>query len=355
MVEKYSFGKYFEEEEGIKNIPVVNVCELNGFDSGIPKEEQEVSSIKEGETSIVYNDALIKNTANPVFVGIPHAGEFVPKEILDRVSVPRAFVEGLDMGTAYIFSPNKKSADENYLAVRNRISRLIADPNRGPRQFGQNLGVGGGVTWKTNMQERPIYKTGQGPTDEEVIQNVDKFYTPYYIHLHEVLAALHESMGYKEILFLDGHSFPGDADVPKVGLVASELKPMFILGSQGSAKADEEVMRVFVDALVTHAPRKEDHPEMYEKISEIANIETRPGWGGFRNVEYFGHPEGIKAGSDKDKPNMPFKVHAIQMEINMSAFRTDGKYNREHLELIRVAVQAAIKEVGEFLKIKNKK
>lgn len=355
MEEKYDFSKFFDEKKDVKNISVANVCEMNGFDSGIPKDEREASSIREGDTNVVYTKALIKNTASPVFVGIPHSGEFVPKDILDRVSIPRALAEGVDMGTAYIFSPSEKKEDENYLAVRNRISRTIADPNRGPRQLGQNLGIGGGVTWKTNMQDVPIYKTGQEPTDKEVIQNVDSFYTPYYTQLHNVLASLHESMGYQEILFLDGHSFPGDVDVPKVGLVASVSKPMFILGSQGSLKADEEVMRVFVDALITHAPRKEDYPDMFEKISEIATIETRPGWGGFRNVEYFGHPQGIKVDDTKNISAMPFKVHAIQMEINASAFRTNGKYNSENLESIRQTVQAAIREIGEFLKIKNKK
>lgn len=354
MEENFNFFAKEESVEG-KPIKVTNICELNGFDSGIPEEERGVSSIESSQTSTIYNDALIKNTANPVFIGIPHAGELVPNATLERVSIPRAFVEGLDMGTAYIFSPDEKSGEENYLAVRNRVSRLVADPNRGPRQFGQNLGVGGGVTWKMNMQEELIYKKDQEPADKEVAENVDKFYTPYYIYLHEVLAALHESMGYKEILFLDAHSFPGDVDVPKVGLVASDPKPMFILGSQGSAKADEEVMQVFVDSLIASAPKKEDYPDMYERISEIAKIETRPGWGGFRNVEYFGHPQGIKKDTDKGFSTMPFKVHAIQMEINMCVLRTDGKYNKEHLELIRKAVQKAIKDVGEFLKISNKK
>ncbi len=157
------------------------------------------------------------------------------------------------------------------------------------------------------------------------------------------------------MLFLDGHSFPGTIDVPKLGVVGSDPKPMFILGSQGNTKASEEVMNWFVEALKQHAPSREDFPDMYKHISETAFADSRRGWGGFHNVEYFGHPNGIQnetsGNENNDSDNL--KIHAIQVEMNMSAFYDDGKYDRKNLEALRQTVQKAIEEVGDKLKNRN--
>lgn len=348
MINEYGLSNVENmEQEMRRDIPVVNVCSLNGVESGIPEEERKVMTIEKDEMDVVYTEALTHGTANPVLVGIPHSGEFVPKEILSRITKPKAFVDGLDVGTAYIFSPKK---DEKYVAVRNKISRLTADPNRGPRQFRQGKGVGG-VTWTTNMQQEPIYRSGEEPTEEEMAKNVQEYYVPYYRALHALLASLHEKMGYQEMLFVDGHSFPGTVDSPQYGLVGSEPKPMFRLGSRGGTKASPEVMKMFVDALVRNAPAKEEFPLMYEHISKVAHEESEFGWGGALNVDYFGFPEGVNAkaaiGSEE---KVGFKINAIQVEINSSAFYKDGKYNHANLDAIRNAVQKTIAEVGEKLK-----
>lgn len=339
MKSEYSFSNI--EAEKTKIIPVVNVCEINHVDSGIPADERDVKSIASDKTEILYAEALQNGDSAPVFVGMPHAGEFVPQEIMGRVADTKAFVDGLDAGTAYIFSPRP---EEKYIAIRNRISRLVADPNRKPDQIGQNLGVGGGVTWTTNLQEQPVYKMGQEPTKEEITDNVEKYHVPYYRALHSLIAALHEQMDYDEILFLDAHSFPGTADVPRIGLVAGESKPMFILGNQGDTKASAEVMNWLKESIIKFAPAKEEFPDLYAHISEVAKTDPNRGWGGFHNVEYFGHPEGVE--------NENFKIHAIQIEMNMSAFYNDGKYNQQHLDAIRNTIQQAVKEVGEKLKTK---
>jgi N-formylglutamate amidohydrolase len=332
-------------EKGEEFIPVVNVCDVNGVESGLPKEEQGVNFINKNETVILYAEALTNNTADPIFVGMPHAGEFVSEEIFKRISEPKAFADGLDKGTAAIFSP---LPGEKYLAVRNRISRLVADPNRGVEQFNQTIGVGG-VTWKNNLQGQPIYKNGENPTDDEIAKNVDNFHTPYYRKLHAALASLHEKMGYKNILFLDAHSFPDKVDIPQIGLKGDELKPMFIVGSQGSARASEDVKRIFTDALVRYAPDKAEFPEMYERISEIVHEETEFGWGGARNVVYFGHPEGVNS-ENTEKKDEDFKIHAIQLEMNMAAFYKEGKYNHQHLEAMKKTMQKVLEEVGNKIK-----
>lgn len=344
----------FDKE--FKAIPVVNVCKLNGVESGVPEEEQGIDFLTSDKTTALHIEALKRNTAIPVLVGIPHSGELVPQNIMDRISDPKAFVDGLDAGTAYVCSPGSEG---NSLAARDVISRLVADANRKPDQFGQSQGVGGGVTWTKNIQEQPLYKPGQEPTLEEMAQNVKDYHQSYYSGLHSLIGSLHEKMGYNEMLFIDGHSFPGTADVPKIGLVGSEPKPMFILGSQGNTKASEEVMGWFVDALQRNAPSKEEFPDLYKHISETAFADSRRGWGGFHNVEYFGHPDGVQTdtvGDDIAKgSNKDFKIHAIQMEMNMSTFYNDGKYNRTHLEAIRQTVQKSIEEVGAKLKERQRK
>ncbi len=350
MTEVFNDSKIDKE---FKVLSVINACKLNGVESCAPVDERDVVSMDSKRTSTLYIEALKNNTAVPVFVGIPHAGEFVPQEILNRVVDPKIFTEGLDAGTAYIFSPQE---DGKSLAIKNNISRVVTDPNRKPDQFELGMGVGGGtVTWTRDLQEQPMYKTGQEPSADEMKKNVKDYYEPYYRGLHSLIGSLHEKMGYKELLFLDGHSFPGTIDVPKLGVVGSDPKPMFILGSQGNTKASEEVMNWFVEALKQHAPSREDFPDMYKHISETAFADSRRGWGGFHNVEYFGHPNGIQnetsGNENNDSDNL--KIHAIQVEMNMSAFYDDGKYDRKNLEALRQTVQKAIEEVGDKLKNRN--
>ncbi|MBI5221643.1 MAG: N-formylglutamate amidohydrolase, partial [Candidatus Magasanikbacteria bacterium] len=218
---------------------------------------------------------------------------------------------------------------------------------------------GGGVVWKENLQGESIYNEGQEPMPEEMAKNVQDYYNPYYKGLHSLIGSLREKMGYGEILFLDAHSFPGNVDVPKIGLVGSEPKPIFILGSQGNTKASEEVMNWLLEALVRNAPSKENVPDLYENISEVAVADSRRGWGGFHNVEYFGQPDGIKdnimGDVSDDDTEIDFKIHAVQLETNMSTFFNDGKYNKEYLEAMRQTIQKSLDEVGQKLKEKNKK
>lgn len=348
MVENYDFAKY-ENKEASENIPVVNVCELNDVESGVPQEERGLEYINERDVTAIYDKALRENSALPLFVGISHAGEFIPEEVLEKVRDKSGFVDGLDRGTAIIFSPRE---GEKYIAARNRISRLIADANRGPRQFQPGAKGIGGVTWKTNLQDQPIYNEGQEPTEEEMAEYVDKYYTPYYRGLHALAASLNEKMEYKEVLFLDTHSFPGDIDFPKYNLKAEDPKPLFILGNKDNSSASEEVTFALQDALIENMPSREEHPELYEKISDIVALNTP--FKGVRNVEYWGHPEGINTnittnivGEDVD---IPYKIHAIQLEMNMSTFFKDGKYDFENVELLRGVIQKAIEDVGVKLK-----
>ena len=340
-MEKYNFAK-FESKEQLEDIPIVNICEINNVESGVPQDEQKLEYLNEKDVTAVYDEALRQNTALPLFIGIPHAGEFIPKEVLPKIKDKKDFVDGLDRGTAIIFSPRE---GENYIAARDKVSRLIADANRGSRQFKQEEGKGiGGVTWKENLHGRSVYNEGQDPTDKEMANYVDKYYTPYYRGLHALTASLYEKMGYKEILFLDVHSFPGNVDIPKYNIKGADQKPLFILGNKDNSSASQEISLAFKDALIKHAPSKEEYPEIYEIISDTVTL-NEP-FSGVRNVQYWGHPEGINT----DMTTMPHKIHAIQLEMNMSAFFKDDKYNFKHVELLRQTVQKAIEDIGDKLK-----
>lgn len=339
-----------DTREQVPKISVLNICEFNGVDSGIPEDERHVEYLDANNTKVLYVEALKRNTADPIFVGIPHAGEYVPKDKFERTEDKKAFTDALDAGTAYVFSPNPEA---EYLAVRNRVSRMIADPNRPARQFSQK-GMGlGGVTWTTNIHGEPVYKPGEEPAEAEMMENVDAYYKPYYDGAHALIGSLHEKMGYQEILFIDGHSFPADVDVPKIGLIAKEPKPMFVLGCQGNTKASGEVMAMFAQAVEKYAPSQADFPDMFHNISEIVKVAPERGWGGFHNVEYFGHPEGIHAGVDEHASDTDLKIHAIQVEMNYSTYYKDGRYNKAHLDAIRSTMQQAIAEVGAALKKKQ--
>lgn len=343
-VREYQFTPPEEERE---NITALNVCRWNNIESGLPKEEQGMQEIEKDKTLALYTDALKRGDAWPVFVGMPHAGELIPDALVPRIERPKGFIEGLDHGTAHIFSPKQ---GDKYVAARNRVSRLVADPNRGPRQFEAGPRAIGGVMWKLDLQNQPIYKKDQEPTEAEMADFVDMAYRPYERGLHSLVASLYEKIGYEEIVFFDGHAFPGNVAIPKYNLSAKDPKPLFIIGTKDNTSAAKELTVIFQKALTDNTPSRKELPELFKDISDVVALNAP--FKGVRNVEYWGEPEGISKGVSGEK--MPYKIHAIQLEVNSSSFLKDGKYNRENLEKIRVAVQKAIKAVAEEVQRRHK-
>lgn len=93
------------DREPRPGIPVVNICKINGVESGLPRGEQEIILLDETDVTQVYDGALLRKSALPIVVGISHAGELIPEGIVSRVRDTNEFLHGLDRGTAWVFPP----------------------------------------------------------------------------------------------------------------------------------------------------------------------------------------------------------------------------------------------------------
>mgnify|MGYP001591756148 CR=1 FL=1 len=329
-----------EEREGGPRIKCVNLAAELGIESDLAGKEAAQDGMTPAESVVVYKDAFKRKEVPPLFIGMPHSGELVPEDIWKRVANPRAFGPqcGLDAGTRTIFEPSR----DEFLAVRARLSRGVVDCNREPTDFTGKAPSYMGVSWERDLQGKPVYREGRELSQEEKEQLISQFYNAYYRRLHAVAATLLRE--HKELLFVDGHSFPGDEDVPAYNIRADEPKPLIILGT-GKGKvnvlgAKEEI----VEAL--RATLEREVPDAYQGWSPLLGekVAVNKIWTGTRNVRYWGREQWVRQDA------IPPASQAIQIEVNQGAYFKDGKYDREKLKLLHEAIYAGLQKVAEMLK-----
>lgn len=329
-----------EEREKAPRIKCVNLALEQGFESDIVGAELKQDAITPAESVVMYRGALKRGDCPPLFIGIPHSGELVPEDVWARVKNPKAFgpQSGLDAGTRTLFEPSK----DEFLAVRARLNRGVVDCNREPTDFKGKAPSFMGVSWDRDLQGTPIYKEGQELTQEEKERLISQFYNAYYRGLHGASAAL--TRDYGNMLFIDGHSFPGDEDVPAYGIRADEPKPLILLGTGlgkvGVLGAEEEIVEALRARLEREIPDafKDWSPLLSEKVA-VNKI-----WTGTRNIRYWGREEWVK------KEQVPPTSRAIQIEVNQCGYFKDGKYDRKRLDTLHRALYAGLHEIAEMVK-----
>ena len=322
-----------------REIACVNACEELGIDSDFPPEDRDLEEITPETSFRMYRDALRRKDCPPVVVGMPHSGELVPKEVLPRVKDLKPFGDrgGLDVGTISIFAPRQAE----YPAIRPLVSRVTTDLNRGPEDYEAKPPFVGGVTWLKSIDGQDIYNEGQEPTKEEMAKWVKEFYNPYYKAMQGMVGTFFDR-GEKDVLVVDGHSFPGDVDIPSYGVKAEDPKPLFIIGTRDDTSAAEELIKTLYEALEELVP---DDPELLKGISEKVAANTI--FKGVRNVKYWGEPGGLTTTTGEI---LGKNSHCIQVEVNNLAYMKDGKYNKKHLDILHDVVAEAIRRTAEKLK-----
>jgi len=350
-------GDMLPREELDKSLPVVHATERLGIESDLPQAERGLTILTPRNSVEIYDGALKRADCPPVVIGIPHGGEYVPQEIWDRTEMIRAYghTVGLDVVSVSGFAPR----NNEYLAVRAKVSRILVDLNRAPDDYRGNNPSGKGITWFTDLDgETPIFAKGQQPSEDEIREYVRKFYNPYYQAAHGLVGALFDR-GHKQVLYVDGHSFPSYLDAPKYNFHADVPKPLFILGTRDgipgvSPSASRELLHVFGETLEKEVPADLlDDP----LVKDIVAYNTY--FKGVRNVAHWGAPEGVRIPPTDEVPYeklIPANCHAIQVETNSTAIfdRHTGRYNPERLTMLHKALYKAIAATSTAMQEMNK-
>ncbi len=323
----------------------VNIAQHLGFESDLPIDEQGETIVGQEDTIKTYDRALYRPNCPPVIIGMPHSGELVPQFIADRVERPEVFggQVGLDTGAISIFAPR----NDEFVAVRERISRMVVDPNREATDFAGKAPSNKGVCWETDLEGKPFYKPGQELTVEEKKPLIDSVFVPYFQKLAALAGSLFDRKAsdgnkeHKKILFIDGHSFPGNESISAYGISAEDPKPLIILGT-GKGKTEipgieAELLDLFTRTLEENIP--DGVLDLNFLSKKVAQNEI---WTGTKNIKQWG---------DKGAPINPLgqESRAIQIEVNRQFFMTDGKYDRKRLDMLHSAIYAAINSIADKL------
>lgn len=341
-------------EKNPPEYPCADIADLLGVESDIPLAERASMLITPETSRVLYDEALRRDDCPPVMVSMKHAGELVPNVVLDRMEENRLAVlggqGGLDTGTTTIFAPRQGV----YAGVRARINRVAVDTNREARDFEGKYPGFKGVVWAKDLQERDIYAPGQKLTKDEIRQLVEDLYNPFHRALFAIAGSLFDR-GHKEVLYIDGHSFPGDEAVSAYKVKAEDPKPLILVGTGGDPwkkgelkpgisryGADDHVVRALVDVLMAKIPDDlvRDNPLIERKVA------VNELWTGTKNIADFGK----KPSKSPMMPESPeIASQAIQVEVNRVAFMKDGKYDREILEILHRAMHEAILAATEAM------
>ncbi len=329
--------------------PCTDISKMLGFESDIPAEERGENIITPQTSFVLYNEALLrKEGCLPVMVSMKHAGHLIPDILWKRIKYPDALSIVIDNGTTFIFQPDEGSGNARWPAVRHRINRGIVDANRDPTDFQGKFPSFRGVVWLKDTEGKEIFKSGKAPTKDEIRQLVDDLYNPFYRALHAMAGSLYDEKGFDEILYIDGHSFPGDIDFEEYKVNAKDPKPLILVGTggdpwqQGKLKkgiprygADKEIVDLFIQVLKDNIPDEliEDNPLLNEKVA------LNQWWTGTKNIKDFGKkPARLTRGGHVSQ--------AIQVEMNEAAYFDGERYNREALAILRKAMDKAIEAAG---------
>lgn len=124
----------------------------------------------------------IKQGTSPVILGLPHTGTDVPEAIWNRLNDNGRLLADTDWHIHELYDGLLADAT----SVRATFHRYVIDANRDPA--GGSLYPGQNTTElvpTTDFDGKPIWKSGEEPTEADIAERVAAFHAPY----HAALAA----------------------------------------------------------------------------------------------------------------------------------------------------------------------
>lgn len=243
----------------------------------------------------------------PVLISVPHAGTYIPPDIVDRLTPEARAVPDTDWHVEKLYQFAPKLGVGLLVATH---SRYVVDLNRDPE--GTPLYPGADNTETVPLKTfglAPIYRSGGEPGAAEVKRRIDTYWRPYHDRLATELAALRRRFGVA--VLWDGHSIP--SVVPRF---FDGRLPDLNLGSGNGTTADRELIRRIADLLAGSG------------FSSIVDGRFKGGY----ITRHYGQPQR--------------GVHALQLEMAEIAYMDEAppyRYDAARAEKLGSVLQDAVR------------
>jgi N-formylglutamate amidohydrolase len=260
----------------------------------------------------------------PIVVDVPHAGEWVPPEVLGEMTAETAVLKrDLDL---YVDQIWQDAPQAGAVLIASDVSRYVIDLNR----------AGDDVTEKSvqgrSRIEKPGYYQDRGvvwahttdgvavlrePMDSAAFEaRIARFYTPYHAAIHKEIERVRNLFGY--CILVDGHSMPsrGRSQHRDPGHRRSDIVPGDIDGRSCASSVTRTIEKHFLARGYTVSTNKP----------------YKGGWITRSN----GHPDQ--------------GVHAIQIEINRDLYMDEVNFEikRDGMERLRIASAELLTELASL-------
>lgn len=213
--------------------------------------------------------------SSPIILGQPHGGTYLPPEIAVHLNENGLALADTDWHITRLYEGLLAGAS----VVKANFHRYVIDANRGPDDAslypGQNTT---GLVPLTDFDGKPIWKTGQEPTDQGTADRLATWHGPYHAALEAEIARVKAEHGFA-ILF-DCHSIRS-----RIPFLFDGTLPDFNIGTNQGVTCDPAIERAAVETCSATA------------FTHVLNGRFKGGW----TTRHYGRPF--------------HGIHAIQMEI----------------------------------------
>lgn len=227
----------------------------------------------------------------PILVSVPHAGQYLPEKLYDRMSETGRAIEDTDWFVDRLFH-FIRNMDACFITAN--YSRNYIDLNRGPDDealYDSSKTLVTGICPTISFSGKFLYNKGLEPDAEEVNQRIEKVWQPY----HDAIAkSLNEKVAkYGYAILLDLHSIK--SQLPK--LFSGHL-PHLNFGTN--------------DGLTSSADLIAGLMEYVRENSHFQSVLNQRFKGGYITRHYGNPAKG---------------VHAIQLEMAQKIYMDEGEEN----------------------------
>ena len=263
---------------------------------------------------------LIRPTQHtlPVVVDVPHAGEWIPDEVAQEMTVKNQVLKrDLDL---YVDQIWQDAPELGATLIASNVSRYVLDLNRANDDVSHKTVKGAteinkpgyykdrGVVWRTTTDGTPVMASAM--TQEAFARRIATFHTPYHQAIHDECQRVKDLFGF--CILIDGHSMPsrGRSGHTDPGKRRADIVP-------------GDVERTSCAHALSNAI------EGHFKLHGFSVNPNTPYKGGFI-TRHFGQPKN--------------GVHAIQIEINRELYMNETTFEIKPrgLERLRKACAALL-------------
>jgi N-formylglutamate deformylase len=231
-----------------------------------------------------------QHAEQPILVSIPHAGVRLDNDLSKRLTPQARDLPDTDwhVDRLYDFLNNTPIG-----ILRAEYSRYVVDLNRAPDNVALYPGqLNSEICPTQTFSGAEIYSRGFEPTDDEIQDRIQRFWSPYHACLSEELERLRRKFGF--VILWDAHSIRS-----RVPLLFDGELPHLNIGTNDGASCDPELAADVAELLGS------------ADYSIAVNGRFRGGY----ITRHYGDPAG--------------HVHAIQLEISQRSYmhEADSTYS----------------------------